>query len=1060
MSIEVLATPYGPAATELLGERIAALKGGDPLAPVSVVVPTNVAAIGVRRALGRRVGSIVAVEFLKLLDVAERLAGPLRIAVGRRPVTAPVIGTAIRRVLDAETGIFAATARHPATEQALVRSYRELRDLSEEALEALAGQSRRAAEVVRICRRAQEVLAERWADEHDLVEVAVEVLRSEQGNTLADALGPVVIYLPQRITVAQGRLVSALAGATGVSVIAGFSGDARADSVVQESLGRLGAPAQDAPWEAVAFGDQVISAGDADEEVRAAVRRVVNAARDGVPLARIAILYGFPEPYAGLLHEHLRSAGIEFSGPGGRTSAGSFMGRGLLNLLDLAGRGFRRNDVFALLGAVAPGLQDRGVADVAAWERIARRAGVVRGVEQWGQRLGRFAAEQREAAERERADPEGYEWHAERRERDAQAAEELAEFMAALMSDLCPDEPPASWAGYCRWARALIDTYVGDERSRQDWPEVEQRGADGVLDVLHHLATLDEIDPHPTGAVFRSTVAQELAASPGRVGRLGQGVMIGWIGDTLGMDLDIVILLGLAEGVFPNQPLDDPLLPDREREAADGELLLRSDRPAEQHLDLLAALASAGTGVLAYPRADLYSAAERHPSRWLLESVGALAGRPMVAEELAALRADWLEFVPSFAGGIAGAAFPATEQEFRLQVLSGDGASPEGLRHHPLLADDPVLARGAEMSLGRAAYGFTRFDGNLSAVQSASPLAEVLSVSRLETWARCPLRYLLQHVLRVEPPEDVEQELEMSPAEKGSLVHRILEQFLEEELRAGRTPRPGHGWSADQRNRLLRIAEQQCEQAETLGLTGKASHWHHDRLRIMADLAGFLDEDNRRRADRRTTPVAAELSFGMPADELGPLPVTLEEGRRIHFRGRIDRVDRDESGGLVVVDYKTGRVTADHKRLPSTSGDPREEEDEVDFVQRGTLLQLPVYGLAARDWHAGGDVPVNVHYWFVSGADRSETRGYPLTAAAQGRFREVVGTIVEGIESGVFCDRPDPGDSRYGARCDYCNADRLGTDDRRREWERKRDDPALVGYRDLAEPAAEETGAE
>ena len=780
MSIVVLPTSYGPQATDLLGERIAELKDGDPLRMVTVVVPTNIAGIGARRALGVRQGSLISVDFLKILDVAERLTRRRLIADGGRPMSGPVLAAAVRQVLDAEPGIFQAVSRHPATEQALVRSYGELRDLSEAALDALAEQSRRACEVVRIHRRTREVLRRRWIDEFDLIDAAVDALATGAGPRLAANLGPVIVYLPHRITNSQGRLVSGLANVAELSVVAGFSGEDRADDRVRESLRRMGAPSPARTSQVAASSTRLISASDADEEVRAAVRRVVNAARSGIPLARMAILYGSREPYAGLVQEHLRSAGIEFNGPSGHTAAGSVVGRGLLTLLDLNGRGFRRSDVFALLAAVSPGRITGGARSVAAWERIARRAGVVRGVEQWSERLGRFASEQREAAEVQRSDPEGFEWRAERLEREADDADELAAYVAGLVADLLPEDSRASWQRLCDWSRKLIETYIGDDRSREDWPQVERDAADAVLDVLNHLATLDEIDSRPSAGVFRSTVAQELSTVAGRIGRVGRGVLTGPIGYALGMDLDVAIILGLAEGAFPNQPLDDPLIPDREREATGGELALRPDQREQQHLDLLATLASAETGVLVFARGDMGSGAEQHPSRWWLDAASELAGRPIVPDELKSLEADWLDFVPSFAGGTVVAEFPATAQEFRLQELEGCGGRAGELPDHPLIRDDAILARGAELSQARASDRFTRFDGNLAGIQSASPLgrrAVGFLDSRLGPSARFGTCF--SHVLHVEPPEDVEQLVgDVSGLEKGSLVHRILERFL------------------------------------------------------------------------------------------------------------------------------------------------------------------------------------------------------------------------------------------------------------------------------------------
>ena len=54
-----MGTAYGRAAVELLAGQITALKAGDPLAQVTVLVPSNYAAVSTRRALAARPGGIV-----------------------------------------------------------------------------------------------------------------------------------------------------------------------------------------------------------------------------------------------------------------------------------------------------------------------------------------------------------------------------------------------------------------------------------------------------------------------------------------------------------------------------------------------------------------------------------------------------------------------------------------------------------------------------------------------------------------------------------------------------------------------------------------------------------------------------------------------------------------------------------------------------------------------------------------------------------------------------------------------------------------------------------------
>ena len=59
---------------------------------------------------------------------------------------------------------------------------------------------------------------------------------------------------------------------------------------------------------------RIVTTSDADDEVRAAVRALIDAVRRGTPLDRIAIVYGSRDPYARLVHEQLDAAGIAHNG--------------------------------------------------------------------------------------------------------------------------------------------------------------------------------------------------------------------------------------------------------------------------------------------------------------------------------------------------------------------------------------------------------------------------------------------------------------------------------------------------------------------------------------------------------------------------------------------------------------------------------------------------------------------------------------------------------------------------------------------------------------------------
>jgi len=172
VAISVVPTAYGHAATQRLRDAVAEAKHDEPLAPVTVVVPTNSVGVAARRmlasgelgALTTHGRGVVGVNFLTVLRLAELLGAPRLAREQRRPVSTPVVASAVRRALAAEPGMFAPVAQHAATEEALVAAHRELGDLTDEQLDVLAAQGMRASEVVRLHRATHRALEEAWYD--------------------------------------------------------------------------------------------------------------------------------------------------------------------------------------------------------------------------------------------------------------------------------------------------------------------------------------------------------------------------------------------------------------------------------------------------------------------------------------------------------------------------------------------------------------------------------------------------------------------------------------------------------------------------------------------------------------------------------------------------------------------------------------------------------------------------------------------------------------------------------------------------------------------------------
>ena len=1054
MGIDLRWVRYGRPAAEELRSTISLAKGDEPLAPVTIVVPSNYVGVATRRLLasgalgsvcGRGTG-VAAVSFVTVYRLAELLGAAQLAGSGRRPVSTPVIAAALRSALTSQPGIFAPVAGHAATETALVAAYRELRDLSDEALNALAGSSDRAADVVRLHRAARASLESEFYDEEDLLNSAAEALRKDE--TAGKRLGTVVVYLPERLSRHGGALLGAVADANAVIVLAGTTGDARADAEVERSVRRIEVsgtgphPGDDeATTRVVSTGrTRILTVSDCDEEVRAAVRGIVDAARAGTPLDRMAILHASPVPYARLAHEQLAAAGIEHNGAAIMPLTSRLVGRTLLGLFALPDSGFRREDVFAWLAGGRLQHDGRRL-PVTAWERLSREAGVVAGSD-WDHRLSTFAADREAEAEAAEQDPDAPEWRAERARTTAERARALREFVVGLIHDAeRAAARPQPWGERVAWARGHVRSLFGDERRRSAWPTVEQKAAERVDRALDRLACLDAVEDSVGLEVFTRTLELELETDLGRVGRMGEGVLVGSVSMGVGLDLDLVVVLGLAEGLFPSPTRDDSLLPDHERTSTGDQLPLRSQSVERQHRQLLAALAGARRQVLCVPRGDLRRNMERVPSRWILQIASALAGARWWSNDLWSADEEWVTHVASFDAGIRCMEFAATAQEHRLRSLMVRGSTRLSV---PVLAaaGDDALGAGAEVVASRRSDRFTRFDGNLVGLELPSPADRVTSATRLESWASCPFAYLMRTVLGVEEVENPEDELQITPRDKGSLVHQALEEFIGQVLGRPEPHRPGphEPWSASDRALMVSIGASVCDDFEKRGLTGRPIFWHQDRRRIIADLLHFLDADSSYRECHGMRPLAAELEFGFPRARLGTVALDLPDGRAVNFRGFADRVDVADDGTLHVLDYKTGKA------------DPYRGLSEESPDAQGQLLQLAVYGQAARLLHGTPETPVRAEYWFVSSRGRFERLGYAVTPAVLAHIGETLQAMVNGIEAGVFPPYPTAQSTSPWVECPYCDPDGMGVAELRRQYEHKQADSAMDPFVNFAHP--------
>ena len=1036
MVARIVRTNYGNAATVALTEAVAEAKGGDPLAPVSIVVTDHGQGIRLRRRLAARAAvgpaagtpstGVAAIDMVTLLDLARDLTAGAPELEGRRPISDAVVLSATRRILTEDPGVFGSVAEHPSLERALVSTHRQLREVRADGIERLAGLGKLQAALVKVHRALLRHLAPGFHDERERTDLAA--LRVGSGTASSP---PLVVHLPGHLLPSERRLLAALASAVPLTVICGHA-HGQPDSDAEALAGLFGTDLPDPPEPGTGTGRLVVSVPDQEEEARVAVRQVLEAARSGTRLSSIAIVHPPSSDYARLLHERLRASGIAFNGSSVRRLDETIAARFLLGALTLTDRGLRRTDLEALFATAPLWDPDNHLVPDSTWRRLARRAGVVAGLEDWTLRLERLATEfETQRDEEERSDDR--QWLMERLERDAKQCRRLVAFVTRLDRDLRGISGAGSWSARCRLTNRLIGQYLGSSNVRELWPAEELLAVESAAAVVDRLALLDDVEPDASFAGFRRALIAEFRHPLGREGRTGQGVQVLGIELAAGLDVEVVILLGLAEGVTPTRPSTDALLPDADRITAGTDLLIRRDHTASQHRGFAAAITAASRlVVLVHPRGNLRRSGERPPSRWLLAEIEAFTGVRPDPAELANLTEPWYRHVASFAQALA-LDEPATGQEYELGLLLDGGRDGTGLRQV-----DPVFDRGVDLITSRLGRRLTRFDGNLAGVDLPALDVGEISASRLERWVACPFAFFSEYILGVRTEEEPDPSLLLTALVRGNIIHRSLELLVAEGLRSHTLPGPGEAWTDADHQRLVHLMDEECERAEARGEAAHPLFWPVIRSRMAAELRGFLHLDSSARAAQKATPVAAEYRFGGPT----ALHLPILDGRVLRFRGAIDRIDRQEDGKLVVLDVKSGKPD----RYRNISGDSP--------FPGGTRLQLPIYGLAASA--AGTDSTSAVAFTFVGGTRSGDQRvGYELSPKVLEAFDAVLASIVAGIEAGAFPHNP-PAPTRFsGFSCPHCMPDGLDARRLQAACERKADDPTMRLHRHhIADPNA------
>jgi ATP-dependent helicase/DNAse subunit B len=430
---------------------------------------------------------------------------------------------------------------------------------------------------------------------------------------------------------------------------------------------------------------------------------------------------------------------------------------------------------------------------------------------------------------------------------------------------------------------------------------------------------------------------------------------------------EAVLLCGLQEGEFPRGASSEPFLSDEDRRAiasASGLVLpVREDRlDRERYLFYVCASRAERLLVLSSRSSDEEGNPE--PESFFVDDVRGLLDE--------------------------GAA------EVRTRSLSDVTWSPE---------DAPTAA---EWDRALAATGPRREEerpGPLAAQSLLAELAarEAVSAGALERFADCPVKWLVQDILR---PDELAPDPEAMV--RGDYAHAVLEHTYRRLRQETGGRRVTLANLADAERILL---EELRNRRSAFRLSPKQTRVRAAARRLEFDLLRFL----RAEADSDATfePEHLELRFGYGE---GTGPVEIASGLRV--RGRIDRVDTSD-GKALVLDYKSSRRVDRYKVASWESENRFQAALYMLVVER--LLRLRAAGgvyvaLGSDDPRPRGMVAAEVPELgsrFVAG-DRLESEAFRSKLAwALDRIRETDARM----RRGDLCSSPDS--CAWNGGCSY-----------------------------------------
>ena len=367
-----------------------------------------------------------------------------------------------------------------------------------------------------------------------------------------------------------------------------------------------------------------------------------------------------------------------------------------------------------------------------------------------------------------------------------------------------------------------------------------------------------------------------------------------------------------------------------------------------------------GPALIEHDEADIAGSADEDPISVIEIESGSASDRPALiaaarraARRQAAAALDDAEHTDTPDEAVAERLRRAADTLTAIYHIEHTGEVPRWSRAAGVF--DPAAALADRLRQEEQAHIFPPVRGPMS-----------LSFSQIKQYLACPRCYYLQYIERI-PGES------STPMTLGTAVHRAFQAFAQSWAQADSEGRPVPGWQQlEQRTRHWFIREWPREQEFD----------HHQLERAIAMARAFWEHLHPH--DAHITNTEQSFAFDFPVD-----------GVHHTIKGKIDRIDRDPSGSVRLIDYKTGNPS---KRYL--------EPDDKD-------LQMAIYAMALPALGIEPGLAGACEYWLLASGERGTI---PIASLKLDKVHATITKAIRGMAAG---DWPKGKDTECSGLCEF-----------------------------------------